>query len=81
MATYSSRDKDLQKFIHIWQADDLFGDIKRARRQSFLAQMQIDKYEQPGDPETEEASARALVSIATSLATLTELIARGYTHP
>ena len=81
MATYSMRDKDLHKFIHEWQADDLFGDIKRARRQAVVANGHLDDHTDTGFLETEEASARALVSIATSLATLTELIARGYTHP
>ena len=81
MGTYRSRSTDAHKFMHDWQNDDLFGDISLARRAAVIANDAADKVKDPAYSDTEEATARALVSIAVSLATLNELIARGYTRP
>ena len=81
MPTYKDRHKDPHKFLHQWQVDDIFKEIVIARRQAVNANDAAEKVKDPAYSEAEQAQAKALVSIAVSLATLNELIVRGYTHP
>ena len=84
MATYTGRHQTLRNFLHNWEIDDLYGDIVLARQLAVHAKYAADDVTGPtsaANDKAQEAQAKALASIATSLTTLNELIVRGFTYP